>query len=90
MQAEPSIAGCTDLFASLHTVQATVQTQITRFNQLMADIRSVAGERRDAEGIDAVGEVKNDTIFGLLTLLVVLPSLAAAAAWVYGFRRPVK
>ena len=32
MQAEPSIAGCTDLFASLHTVQATVQTQITRFN----------------------------------------------------------
>ena len=57
MQAEPSIAGCTDLFASLHTVQATVQTQITRFNQLMADIRSVAGERRDAEGSDAVGDV---------------------------------
>lgn len=40
------------------------------------------------KGIDAVGEVKNDTIFGLLTLLVVLPSLGAAAAWVYGFKRP--
>ena len=39
------------------------------------------------KGVDAVGEVKNDTIFGLLTLLVVLPSLGAAAAWVYGFRR---
>jgi hydroxylaminobenzene mutase len=36
-------------------------------------------------GVDAVGEVKNDTIFGLLTLLVVIPSLAAAGAWVYGF-----
>jgi (hydroxyamino)benzene mutase len=37
-------------------------------------------------GVDYVGEGKNDTIFGLLTLLVVLPSLAAAAAWVYGYR----
>ncbi len=39
------------------------------------------------KGIDFAGEVKNDTIFGLLTVLVVLPSLAAAAAWVYGFKR---
>ena len=39
------------------------------------------------KGIDAVGEVKNDTIFGLLTALVVLPALGAAAAWVYGFKR---
>ena len=40
------------------------------------------------KGIDAIGEPKNDAIFGLLTLLVVLPSIAAAAAWVYGFKRP--
>lgn len=39
------------------------------------------------KGVDFAGEVKNDTIFGLLTLLVVLPSLGAAAAWVYGFKR---
>ncbi|MBL8956043.1 MAG: hypothetical protein JNK82_35035 [Myxococcaceae bacterium] len=42
------------------------------------------------KGVDAVGDAKNDTIFGLLTLLVVVPSLGAAAAWVYGFKRPVK
>lgn len=57
MQAEPLIAGCTDLFASLHEVQATVQTQITRFNQLMADIRTVASERPDEEGVNAVGDI---------------------------------
>jgi hydroxylaminobenzene mutase len=39
-------------------------------------------------GIAAIGEWKNDTIFGLLTALVVIPSLAAAGAWVWGlFRR---
>jgi hydroxylaminobenzene mutase len=38
------------------------------------------------KGIDAIGEGKNDTIFGLLTVLVVVPSLAAAASWVYGFK----
>ncbi len=36
-------------------------------------------------GVDLVGEGKNDLVFGLLTALVVLPSFAAAAAWVYGF-----
>jgi (hydroxyamino)benzene mutase len=41
-------------------------------------------------GVDAIGEVKNDTVFGLLTLLVVLPSLAACAAWLYGFRPAVR
>lgn len=35
--------------------------------------------------VDATGEPKNDTIFALLTALVVVPSLAAAVAWVYGF-----
>jgi hydroxylaminobenzene mutase len=42
----------------------------------------------NVKGIDAIGEWKNDTIFGLLTALVVIPSLAAAGAWVWGlFRR---
>ena len=36
-------------------------------------------------GIDAIGEVRNDTIFGLLTVLVVLPSLVGAVAWLSGF-----
>ena len=35
-------------------------------------------------GVDFIGEGRNDTVFGLLTLFVVLPSFAAAAAWVYG------
>jgi (hydroxyamino)benzene mutase len=40
------------------------------------------------KGIAAIGEWKNDTIFALLTTLVVIPSLAAAGAWVWGlFRR---
>lgn len=36
-------------------------------------------------GVDRIGEFRNDTIFGLLTLSVVLPSLAAAGAWAWGF-----
>ncbi|WP_233261632.1 hypothetical protein [Vitiosangium sp. GDMCC 1.1324] len=39
-------------------------------------------------GVDATGEPVNDAVFGVLTLTVVLPALGAAAAWVYGFRRP--
>jgi hydroxylaminobenzene mutase len=38
-------------------------------------------------GVDYVGHGKNDTIFGLLTVLVVLPSIASAAAWMVGFRK---
>jgi hydroxylaminobenzene mutase len=38
-------------------------------------------------GVDATGEPVNDAVFGVLTVSVVLPSLGAAAAWVYGFRR---
>ena len=42
----------------------------------------------NVKGIAAIGEWKNDAIFGLLTALVVIPSLAAAGAWVWGlFRR---
>lgn len=76
MQAEQSIAGCTDLFASLHVVQATVQTQIARFNQLMADIRTVASERPDPEGVDAIGDVA----LKLHRVHALLYSGAAAAA----------
>ncbi|MDC0710295.1 hypothetical protein POL68_17600 [Stigmatella sp. ncwal1] len=39
-------------------------------------------------GVDFIGQPTNDAIFVVLTLSVVLPSLAAAGAWVYGFRRP--
>ena len=39
-------------------------------------------------GVDLRGEGRNDTIFGLLTALVVLPSLAATVAWVYGLLGP--
>jgi hydroxylaminobenzene mutase len=39
------------------------------------------------KGVDATGEGKNDLVFGLLTLFVVIPSVVAAAAWIYGFRR---
>ncbi len=41
-------------------------------------------------GVDATGEGHNDTIFGLLTALVVLPSLVAAGAWIYGLAGPGK
>ncbi|MFM7200791.1 MAG: hypothetical protein ACKO6N_08370 [Myxococcota bacterium] len=37
-------------------------------------------------GVDFIGEPKNDLIFGLLTLLVVLPSFAVAGAWAFGLR----
>lgn len=37
------------------------------------------------KGIDFAHEGKNDTVFGLLTAFVVIPSLVAAGAWVYGF-----
>ncbi len=39
-------------------------------------------------GVDKTGETQNDTIFGLLTALVVLPSLAAAVGWAYGLLGP--
>lgn len=39
-------------------------------------------------GVDLTGDAHNDTIFGLLTVLVVIPSLAAAVGWVYGLLGP--
>jgi (hydroxyamino)benzene mutase len=38
-------------------------------------------------GIDFIGQTANDAIFITLNATVVLPVLAATAAWVYGFRR---
>ena len=39
-------------------------------------------------GISRTGETYNDIIFGLLTVFVVVPSLVAASAWVWGFMGP--
>ncbi len=39
-------------------------------------------------GIAAGPPVANNVVFGTLTVLVVLPSLAAAVAWAHGLRRP--
>lgn len=52
-----AIAGYTDLFASLQTVQATVQTQVERFNALMAEIHVIGHARQDEEGVRAVGNI---------------------------------
>ena len=39
------------------------------------------------KGVAHTGETRNDIIFGVLTVLVVIPTLAAAGAWVYGFKK---
>jgi hypothetical protein len=41
----------------------------------------------DVRGIDFGGDAPNKIVAGLFQLLVVLPSLAASAAWAYGLRR---
>ena len=43
-----------------------------------------------ARGIDLVGERTNDTIFGLLNVFVVLPTLAATGAWVFGLSKSAR
>ncbi|MDR7149969.1 hypothetical protein J2W49_001924 [Hydrogenophaga palleronii] len=55
MQAAQTIAGYADLFSSLQSVQATVQTQIERFQRLMTDIKLAAGAHPDEAGARAVG-----------------------------------
>jgi hypothetical protein len=52
-----AIAGYTDLFASLQTVQATVQTQVEHFNALMAEIGVIGNARQDEAGVRAVGNI---------------------------------
>lgn len=39
-------------------------------------------------GVDYTGQGGNDAVFITLNITVVVPVLIAAAAWVYGFRRP--
>jgi hydroxylaminobenzene mutase len=36
------------------------------------------------QGIDYIGEVKNDTIFGILTLSVVIPTFVSSGLWILG------
>lgn len=55
MQADQAIAGYADLFASLQSVQATAQTQIERFQQLMTDIKVAAGTHPDEAAQRVVG-----------------------------------
>lgn len=43
--------------------------------------------RLRVSGIALTGERRNDAVFVLLLLFVVLPSLGAAAAWIAGFQR---
>jgi (hydroxyamino)benzene mutase len=38
------------------------------------------------KGVDVSAEAGNNLVFAILNVTVVLPILAAAAAWVYGFR----
>jgi hypothetical protein len=38
-------------------------------------------------GVGLTGNVTNNVVFGLLTSLVVLPTLVASAAWCFGLRR---
>lgn len=37
-------------------------------------------------GVTATADARNNAIFGALTVLVVLPSLAGAGIWIWGFR----
>jgi hydroxylaminobenzene mutase len=45
---------------------------------------TIAKSLLEVQGIDYVGEVSNDTIFGLLTLTVVIPTLLSSGLWVRG------
>lgn len=40
-----------------------------------------------AHGVGLTGELANDVVFVLLNVLVVVPTLAATVAWVWGLRR---
>ena len=68
MQAAQTIAGYADLFSSLQSVQATVQTQIERFQQLMMDIKIAAGAHPGEAAERAVGHaaLKLDPAHALL------------------------
>ena len=56
--AQPSTFGDHgDLFASLQSVQATVQTQTERFHHQLALVKDLAGRVRDSARIDVLGDV---------------------------------
>ncbi|HEY8207451.1 MAG TPA: hypothetical protein VIG99_08225 [Myxococcaceae bacterium] len=48
-------------------------------NWLVTTVKSGLG----VHGVDLSADARNNAVFGALTLLVVLPSLGAAAAWVW-------
>ena len=37
-------------------------------------------------GVGLTGDPTNDAVFGVLTVLVVLPTLAACGLWIWGLR----
>jgi len=59
MLTAPSLAaaGYNDFFASLQTVQMTVQTQVERFQALMLEIKRVSAARQDDESLRRAGEI---------------------------------
>lgn len=57
MQAAQPSTVCTDLFVSLQSVQTTVQSQVERFHELMADIKLISAGVQDEEGMRFLGEV---------------------------------
>nr|WP_297381587.1 hypothetical protein [uncultured Roseateles sp.] len=59
MLTAPSLAaaGYNDFFASLQTVQMTVQTQVERFQALMLEIKRVSAAHQDDESLRRAGEI---------------------------------
>ena len=76
-------AGYHDLFASLQTVQATVQTQVERFQRLMLEIKRVSALRQDDDSLRSAGEIalKLHRVHTLLFggALMAQPAASAAA-----------
>ena len=48
-------------------------------NWMVTTVKSTMG----VHGVDLSTDARNNAVFGVLTLLVVLPSLGAAAVWVW-------
>lgn len=48
-------------------------------NWLVTSVKSTLG----VHGVDLTADARNNAVFGVLTLLVVLPALGAAAVWVW-------
>ncbi len=88
MLTAPSLAaaGYHDLFASLQTVQATVQTQVERFQRLMLEIKRVSALRQDDDSLRSAGEIAlklhrvHTLLFGGALMAQPAPAAAAAGA----------